>query len=61
MAVSIRTNADGVIKLMEVNPNPAWDYAAKLAFMSGFAGMSYAEMLGLLVDTALMRTGLKVG
>ncbi len=54
-----RTSTDGVIKLMEVNPNPAWDYAAKLAFMSGFAGMSYAEMLGLLVDTALARVGLK--
>ncbi len=54
-----RTGADGVIKLMEVNPNPAWDYAAKLAFMAGFAGMSYAEMLGLLVDTALARVGLK--
>lgn len=54
-----RTSADGVIKLMEVNPNPAWDYAAKMAFMSGFAGIGYPEMLGLLVDTALVRTGLK--
>ena len=54
-----RTGADGVIKLMEVNPNPAWDYGAKLAFMAGFAGMTYAEMLGLLVDTALARVGLR--
>lgn len=54
-----RTAADGEIKLMEVNPNPAWDYGAKLAMMSGFAGMSYAEMLGTIVETALTRTGLR--
>jgi len=52
-----RTGADGVIKLMEVNPNPAWDYGAKLAMMSGFAGMSYPEMLGLIVETAMARIG----
>lgn len=56
-----RTGADGVIKLMEVNPNPAWDYGAKLAIMAGVAGMSYAEMLRLLVDTALARVGLTAG
>ncbi|MDA0261960.1 MAG: D-alanine--D-alanine ligase [Proteobacteria bacterium] len=56
-----RTGADGVIKLLEVNPNPAWDYGAKLAFMAGFAGMSYAEMLGLLVETALARVSRKAG
>jgi len=54
-----RTGADGVIKLMEVNPNPAWDYAAKLAFMASFAGISYAEMLGMLIETARRRVGLK--
>jgi D-alanine-D-alanine ligase len=52
-----RTGTDGVIKLMEVNPNPAWDYGAKLAMMAGFAGKSYAEMLGMLVETALARVG----
>lgn len=50
-----RCGADGAPKLMEVNPNPAWDYAAKLAFMSGFAGMTYTDMLRLIVDTALGR------
>ncbi len=46
---------DRQIKLMEVNPNPAWDFEAKLAFMAGVAGMSYAQMLELLVQTALAR------
>lgn len=50
-----RTAADGTIKLMEVNPNPAWGYDAKLAVMAGFAGWSYAEMLEKLVATAWAR------
>lgn len=50
-----RTAADGTIKLMEVNPNPAWGYDAKFAVMSGFAGWRYAEMLQRLVATAWAR------
>lgn len=50
-----RTAADGTIKLMEVNPNPAWGYDAKLAVMASFAGWSYAEMLEKLVAAAWAR------
>ncbi len=50
-----RTAADGSIKLMEVNPNPAWGYDAKLAVMAGFAGWSYADLLEKLVATAWAR------
>lgn len=50
-----RTSADGQIKLMEVNPNPAWGYDAKLAVMAEFAGWSYAELLESLVATAWAR------
>ncbi len=50
-----RTAADGTIKLMEVNPNPAWGYDAKLAVMAGFAGWSYAELLARLLETAWAR------
>ena len=50
-----RTAADGTIKLMEVNPNPAWGFDAKLALMAGFAGWSYAELLETLVATAWAR------
>ncbi len=52
-----RADNNGVIKLMEVNPNPAWDCEAKLAVMAGFAGMSYSELLELLLKTALGRLG----
>jgi D-alanine-D-alanine ligase len=52
-----RTGADGTIKLMEVNPNPAWDCEAKLALMAGFAGKSYAEMLGMVLEAAQARLG----
>jgi D-alanine-D-alanine ligase len=52
-----RTAADGSIKLMEVNPNPAWDFEAKLALMAGFAGKSYTEMFGMILDTAQARLG----
>ena len=50
-----RTAADGTIKLMEVNPNPAWAWDAKLAVMASFAGLSYAGMLEKLVATAWAR------
>ena len=50
-----RTGGDGMIKLMEVNPNPAWDCDAKLAIMAGFAGMSYTEYLSAILDAAQRR------
>jgi D-alanine-D-alanine ligase len=53
-----RVGADGEPKLMEVNPNPAWAYDGKLAFMAGFAGIDYPSMLEMIVDAALSRTGL---
>lgn len=53
-----RCAADGEPKLIEVNPNPAWAYDGKLAFMAGFAGIDYPTMLELIVDAALIRTGL---
>lgn len=52
-----RTGADGVIKLMEVNPNPAWDPEAKLATMASFAGIGYAQLLEMLLDAAQARLG----
>ena len=52
-----RVAADGEPKLMEVNPNPAWAYDGKLAFMAGFAGIDYPGMLEMIVDAALRRTG----
>jgi D-alanine-D-alanine ligase len=50
-----RRGADGRIKLMEVNPNPAWANDGKLAFMAGFAGIAYPAMLRMILDAALAR------
>lgn len=52
-----RRGEDGTIKLMEVNPNPAWANDGKLAFMASFDGITYPEMLELIIRTALRRTG----
>jgi D-alanine-D-alanine ligase len=53
-----RCAADGEPKLMEVNPNPAWANDGKLAFMAGFAGIAYPDLLKLILDAALRRVGL---
>jgi D-alanine-D-alanine ligase len=46
---------DGSTKLMEINPNPAWGYDGKLGIMAGFAGLSYARMLEMVIDAAIAR------
>ena len=56
-----RTGADGVIKLMEVNPNPAWANDGKLAFMAGFAGIEYRDMLGMILEAAQSRAATERG
>lgn len=50
-----RTAADGTVRLMEVNPNPAWGWDGKLAVMAGHAGWSYAQLLERLVAIAWAR------
>ena len=50
-----RCAADGAPRLLEVNPNPAWANDGKLAFMAGFAGIAYPEMLKMILDAALRR------
>jgi len=50
-----RCAADGRPRLMEVNPNPAWANDGKLAFMAGFAGVAYPDMLGAIIDAAFAR------
>ncbi len=50
-----RVAADGEAKLLEVNPNPAWANDGKLAFMAGFAGIEYRDMLRLLLEAAIAR------
>ena len=50
-----RVAADGRPRLMEVNPNPAWANDGKLAFMAGFAGLSYPDLLRSLLEPAIRR------
>lgn len=50
-----RAAADGTIKLMEVNSNPAWGYDAKLALMTGFAGRPYSWMLERILEAGQTR------
>ena len=52
-----RVAADGEPKLMEINPNPAWANDGKLAFMAGFAGIDYHDMLRLVLEAAIARVG----
>jgi len=50
-----RVADDGEPKLMEVNPNPAWDAGAKLAIMAGLAGIDYPGLLKMIIDAAVTR------
>ncbi len=53
-----RVGSDGKPKLMEVNPNPAWANDGKLAFMAGFAGIKYPDMLHKILHAAITRSSL---
>ncbi|KQC05704.1 MAG: D-alanine--D-alanine ligase [Methanoculleus sp. SDB] len=50
-----RLDADGRPRLLEVNPNPGWCWDGHLAYMAGFAGISYSEMLGMILEAAELR------
>lgn len=53
-----RTAADGTVKLLEVNPNPAWSAEGKLALMASFGGTTYPELLARILETARARLAL---
>jgi D-alanine-D-alanine ligase len=53
--VDFRADADGEIKLLEVNPNPAWCWDGKMALMAGFAGNGYADLLRMILEAAQSR------
>jgi D-alanine-D-alanine ligase len=50
-----RAAADGGIKLMEVNPNPAWCWDGKLAHMAELKGLEHSGMLELIIEAARRR------
>lgn len=53
--VDFRTDGEGTIKLLEVNPNPGWCWDGKLAMMASFDGYSYSGMLELILQAAQTR------
>jgi D-alanine-D-alanine ligase len=50
-----RADAEGEIKLLEVNPNPGWSWDAKLNMMATAAGLRYSELLRLILEAAQER------
>ncbi len=50
-----RTDANGVIKLLEVNPNPGWCWDGKFNLMAAFEGLSYPDLLRMIIDAAQAR------
>jgi D-alanine-D-alanine ligase len=56
--VDFRLDARGQPRLLEVNPNPGWDYWTYLATMAGFADLTYPDLLRGILDAACARHGL---
>lgn len=56
-----RADGDGVIKLLEVNPNPGWCWDGKLNIMAGFDGLRYADLLQIILEAAQQRVAAKSG
>lgn len=50
-----RLDGDGNPKLLEVNPNPGWCWDGHLAKMAKIAGISYKEMLKMILRAAEQR------
>jgi D-alanine-D-alanine ligase len=53
-----RTDAAGRIKLLEVNPNPAWSWDGKLAHMAELRGERHSALLRHILLAARRRLGL---
>lgn len=50
-----REDANGVIKLLEVNPNPGWCWDGKFNLMARFGGIEYHELLEKVLQAAIER------
>jgi D-alanine-D-alanine ligase len=55
LRVDFRCGTDGIPRLLEVNPNPAWCWDGKLQLMAGFAGYDEAGLFGLILEAAQRR------
>jgi D-alanine-D-alanine ligase len=50
-----RADAEGEIRLLEVNPNPGWCWDGKLNLMAEIAGLRYSDLLKLIIAAAQER------
>ena len=50
-----RSDKNGTIKLLEVNPNPGWCWDGKLNIMAGFQNISYQQLLEMILNAAKER------
>ncbi len=50
-----RCDAEGTVKLLEVNPNPGWCWDGKMNLMAGFEGLRYADLLRMILHAAQER------
>ncbi len=53
-----RLDGKGKPKLLEVNPNPGWCWDGHMAKMAKLDGLSYADMMGEILQAAEQRSGL---
>lgn len=58
--IDFRCGADGVPRLIDANTNPTWYWDGKMAMMASWAGYSYADMLRMIIEAAIERTGVAV-
>jgi D-alanine-D-alanine ligase len=50
-------DANGVPKLLEVNPNPGWCWDGHLAKMAGINEISYPKLLEMILQATEQRIG----
>ena len=55
-----RTDAEGEIKLLEVNPNPGWCWDGKLNFMASFANLRYSDLLRMILEASQERVAVQL-
>jgi len=57
--IDFRCDADGVPRLLDVNPNPTWHHGARLHMTATWGGYEYPDLLRLILDSAAARYGLR--
>jgi D-alanine-D-alanine ligase len=50
-----RADAEGEIRLLEVNRNPGWWWDGKLNLMAEMGGLRYSDLLKLIIEAAQER------